>query len=279
MKKIFWIASYPKSGNTRMRLIIKNIFFGSVAGEGLENLNVVPYFESDINYEFIKKINTNDFNNRSQMQTIAKYRILAQENVVIKGGNFGFFKTHSSNLKIDTIPYTSEKTSLGCIYLVRDPREIAVSYAHHKNKNIDETIDALINRKAISFGLNKIPMHQSSWDQNVLSWRNLNVPNLIIKYEDMLENYEEILESIIVFFENKFAFKIQNKDKIISLTLQNTNFNKLKEIESKKGFIEELNNNFFRSGKKDTWKEALTEKQVNRIEKEFEKTMKIYGYL
>ena len=137
----------------------------------------------------------------------------------------------------------------------------------------------MINRKAISFGLNKIPMHQSSWDQNVLSWRNLKVPNLIIKYEDMLENYEEILESIIVFFENKFAFKIQNKDKIISLTLQNTNFNKLKEIESKKGFIEELNNNFFRSGKKDTWKEALTEKQVNRIEKEFEKTMKIYGYL
>ena len=279
MKKIFWIASYPKSGNTWMRLIIKNIFFNSVAGAELENLNLIPYFESRINYEFIKKINLNDFNNITMMQTIAKYRALAQKNVVIKGGKFGFFKTHSSNLKIDNFPYTSEEVSLGCIYLIRDPREIAVSYAHHKNKNIDKTIDVMINNKAISFGLNNIPMHQSSWDQNILSWKNLNVPSFFIKYEDMLENYEKMIDNIIVFFEKNFSFKIQNKNNIIDLVLEKTNFNKLKKIENTTGFNEGLNNKFFRSGKKDTWKKILSKKQIKRIEKEFEQTMKIYGYL
>ena len=79
-----------------------------------------------------------DFDNLNQMQVIAKYRIKAQESVKINSGDFGFFKAHSSNLKIKDIPYTNEETTLGFFYLIRDPREVAVSYANHQNINIDE---------------------------------------------------------------------------------------------------------------------------------------------
>ena len=279
MKKFFWIASYPKSGNTWMRLILKNIFFKTKPGEELKGLNYFPYFEVAKNYQFIKTINMDDFNNLNQMQIIAKYRIKAQKNVKINGGDFGFFKTHSSNLKIKDIPYTNEETTLGFFYLIRDPREVAVSYANHQNINIDEAINIMINHKAISFGLDSIPMHQSRWDQNILSWNKLNVPNLFIKYEDMLENYENIIYKVLDFFEKNFNFNFQNKQKIASLILINTKFNKLKEIENKKKFEEQLSNNFFRSGKKDTWKSILSNSQITKIEKEFQKTMKIYGYL
>ena len=279
MKKIFWIASYPKSGNTWMRLILKNIFFNTKSGEELQGLNYFPYFEVAKNYQFIKDINMDDFDNLNQMQVIAKYRIKAQESVKINSGDFGFFKTHSSNLKIKDIPYTNEETTLGFFYLIRDPREVAVSYANHQNINIDEAINIMINHKAISFGLDSIPMHQSRWDQNILSWNKLNVPNLFIKYEDMLENYENIIYKVLDFFEKNFNFNFQNKQKIASLILINTKFNKLKEIENKKKFEEQLSNNFFRSGKKDTWKSILSNSQITKIEKEFQKTMKIYGYL
>jgi len=279
MKKIFWIASYPKSGNTWMRIIIKNIFFDSKPGEELENLDFIPYFDANKNFEFIKEINNNDYKNRSQMQTIAKYRVLAQKKTIIKGGSFGFFKTHSANLKIDEVPYTHEETTLGYIYLIRDPREIAVSYSYHKNNNIDKTIDTMINHKAISFGSDGIPMHQSSWDQNVISWKNLDTPNLFIKYEDMLDNYENTINNILFFFEKNFSFHFKNKLDIINAILENIKFSKLKEIEDKKGFKEELNNNFFRSGKKDTWKNILSNKQIRRIENEFTNIMKIFGYL
>ena len=279
MKKIFWIASYPKSGNTWMRLILKNIFFKTKSGEELKGLDYFPYFEVAKNYEFIKEINTNDFNKLNQMQVLAKYRIIAQENVVINGGNFGFFKTHSANLKIRNIPYTNEETTLGFFYLIRDPREIAVSYANHQNINIDEAIDIMVNHKAISFGLDSIPMHQSRWDQNILSWSKIKAPNLFIKYEDMLENYEDVIYKVLNFFEKNFNFNFQDKNNIVSLILTNTNFNKLKEIENKKKFKEQLSNNFFRSGKKDSWKVALSNTQIRRIEKEFNKTMKFYGYL
>ena len=95
----------------------------------------------------------------------------------------------------------------------------------------------------------------------------------------MLENYEKKINEIFIFFEYNFGFKFQNKKNIIDLIFQNTNFNKLKEIENNKGFIEEHYNNFFRSGKKDTWKDILSTKQIKRIELEFKKTMKIYDYL
>ncbi len=279
MKKIFWIASYPKSGNTWMRLILKNIFFNTKPGEELQGLNFFPYFEVAKNYQFIKETNIDDFNKLSEMQKIAKYRIQAQERIKINGGDFGFFKTHSSNLKIRDIPYTNEETTLGFVYLIRDPREVAVSYAKHQNINIDKVIDIMINHKAISFGLDSIPMHQSRWDQNILSWNKLNVPNLFIKYEDMLKNYENVIYKLLDFFEKNFKFNFQNKKNVVNLVLSNTNFNKLKKIENKKKFEEQLNNNFFRSGKKDTWKNILSSAQVARIEKEFKKTMKIYGYL
>jgi len=279
MKKIFWIASYPKSGNTWMRLILKNIFFNTKPGEELQGLNFFPYFEVAKNYQFIKETNIDDFNKLSEMQKIAKYRIQAQERIKINGGDFGFFKTHSSNLKIRDIPYTNEETTLGFVYLIRDPREVAVSYAKHQNINIDKVIDIMINHKAISFGLDSIPMHQSRWDQNILSWNKLNVPNLFIKYEDMLKNYENVIYKLLDFFEKNFKFNFQNKKNVVNLVLSNTNFNKLKKIENKKKFEEQLNNNFFRSGKKDTWKNILSNAQVARIEKEFKKTMKIYGYL
>ena len=279
MKKIFWIASYPKSGNTWMRLILKNIFFNAKSGEELHGLNYFPYFEVAKNYQFIKDINIDDFNNLNQMQVIAKYRVKAQENIKINGGDFGFFKTHSSNLKIKDIPYTNEKTTLGFFYLIRDPREIAVSYASHQNINIDEVIDIMTNHKAISLGLDSIPMHQSRWDQNILSWNKLKTPNLFIKYEDMLENYENIIYRILDFFEKNFNFDFKNKKNVISVVLKNTKFNKLKEIENKKKFAEQLSNNFFRSGKKDSWKSILSNAQITRIEKEFQKTMKFYDYL
>ena len=122
-------------------------------------------------------------------------------------------------------------------------------------------------------------MHQSRWDQNILSWNKLKTPNLFIKYEDMLENYENIIYKILDFFEKNFNFDFKNKKNVISVVLKNTKFNKLKEIENKKKFAEQLSNNFFRSGKKDSWKSILSNKQITRIEKEFQKTMKFYGYL
>ena len=56
-------------------------------------------------------------------------------------------------------------------------------------------------------------------------------------------------------------------------------FNSLKELEKKIKFHESDNNNFFRSGKKDSWRKILSVNQARVIEKEFEKEMRELNYL
>ena len=56
-KKIFWISSYPRSGNTWLRLILCGLFF--TKDGNLENLDIlinIPKFDSLNNFEFIKEI-------------------------------------------------------------------------------------------------------------------------------------------------------------------------------------------------------------------------------
>ena len=42
--------------------------------------------------------------------------------------------------------FTDEERTLGVIYLVRDPRDIVISYAHHMNKKIDEVVDSIAKK-------------------------------------------------------------------------------------------------------------------------------------
>ena len=46
-KHIFWIASYPKSGNTLLRLILYSLFFTTDGKSNLSHLNSIPPFEKN----------------------------------------------------------------------------------------------------------------------------------------------------------------------------------------------------------------------------------------
>ena len=148
-KKIFWIASYPKSGNTWIRAIIASLFFSDNGVFKFELFKNIPNFERKENYQFVESINKNDYKNLSNLKIITKYRLEAQKRVNINYGNVAFFKTHSSNISIDNLPYTNEETALGLIYIVRDPRDIAVSYSHHKSANIDAVINLMLDESVI----------------------------------------------------------------------------------------------------------------------------------
>ena len=89
-KKIFWICSYPKSGNTWLRLILCALFFtndGNVNNFNLlELLKKIPNFDQLVFFKFIKKLSKKDYEkifNVSEYTdesiiTYAKYWIEAQ---------------------------------------------------------------------------------------------------------------------------------------------------------------------------------------------------------
>ena len=77
-KKIIWIPSYPKSGNTLIRIIISSLFFSKDGLTDLKN-NKIDQLEKVDNLNFIKKINNDDFNKLNNLEVLYKYHLRIKE--------------------------------------------------------------------------------------------------------------------------------------------------------------------------------------------------------
>ena len=144
-KKILWIASYPKSGNTFMRSLLSSLIYTDSGEFNFNLLKKVKQFDIHLYFKFIKMINEDDYRKLNDIKVASKYWKLAQKKFIEIDSNF-IFKTHAANLMWEKFKYTDEERTLGVIYLVRDPRDIVISYAHHMNKKIDEVVDSIAKK-------------------------------------------------------------------------------------------------------------------------------------
>ena len=290
-KKIIWVTSYPKSGNTWLRSILSSLFFSEDGRFDFKLLQHIKHFDRPENYSFVKEINKDDYENLSKIKVISKYRIQAQEKIKTEK-EFIFFKTHSANASLNGNQYTNEKNSLALIYIVRDPRDIVISYSKYQNISIDRATEKITNKaiiensgfknnnKSPSLITDKLPYIMSSWDINYNSWNSLEVPRLFIRYEDLLNDPVSILNKIIVFFKNNTKIETTNLNKKIDNIIKTTNFQFLKNQEQKYGFSEATTySEFFRKGTNNQWREVLTNKQIERIESAFKPLMKKLKYI
>ena len=289
-KHIFWISSYPKSGNTLLRAIINALFFSK---DGLFELNQLKHsgqFERRDRLNIISKINKEDFLNLDQLRVLSKYWLILQnkENMKINKG-FGFIKSHSSYVSMFNNWFTNFNNTAGYIYVVRDPRDVAISWSKHANLSYDDSISFMLNFKScIEWAQTNSELPDkikpktflSSWDEHVLSWtkNNLEVPKLILKYEDLVYKKEDVIKIIVKFFEKNFKVKFNSIDKKIANIIESTSFKKLKSQESKYGFVEASSGVFFRRGEKNQWKNELNVQQIARLENKFRDFITKFSY-
>ena len=291
-KKIFWISSYPRSGNTWLRLILCGLFFTKDGClKNLDILKKIPKFDTLNNFQFIKEISMLDYNkifqeneyNEKTLITYSKYWIEAQKRINVNNGKYAFFKTHNARIKLKENYYTNELTTCGFIYISRDPRDIVLSYAKHINKDINSTIELLNEDKIMGKqkSNNRMPEIILNWKDHYRSWKKfIVVPSLFLKYEDLLNDIEMEIHKIIDFFYTNFHIDITNKKKKINNIIKTTNFINLKNIEKKNSFFEKSEfSDFFRIGKKKQWINKLNQNQKNLIEQSFKDQMIELKYL
>ena len=289
-KHIFWISSYPKSGNTLVRAIITSMFFSKDGKFQFELLKHTTQFETRNRLNLIKQISEEDFLNLDKLKVLSKYWLTLQkkENLKINKG-FGFVKSHSSYVAISNNWFTNSSNTAGYIYVVRDPRDIVISWAKHANLTYDQSIDFMLDfNSCIEWARanSELPDHikprsfLSSWDEHVSSWTNndLSVPKLILKYEDMVYKKKEVLNEIIDFFEKNFRINFNLDEIKFNNIIKTTDFKKLKSQENRLGFTEAMSGTFFREGKKNQWKNVLNLEQINKLENKFRDFMNKFGY-
>jgi hypothetical protein len=271
---IIWLASYPKSGNTWLRSFLVNYLNKRTSNF---DLNLVEQIQKFPNLKFFDEFNVN-FN---KFPEIVKNWIHMQELINLKN-EFTYLKTHNALCTINNYPFTNKLNTIGFIYLVRDPRDVVLSYSYHLNKSIEFTFNLM---KQNSFGevthqgnsINEVMI--GSWAEHYKSWKNYSsVKKIIIKYEDLILNTYETFFKIINYLNKINGLTIDRE--MINKSIKNTEFLKLQNLEKKFGFKEKKKEGvFFRKGKSGNWKNELDKKIAFQIEQAFKKEMKELKYI
>jgi len=281
---IIWIVSYPRSGNTWVRSLISTYLFSEKENTVFENIKKIINFPNIKHFKEIFEINEfskEELKNKKKKDKkkfeISKYWIAAQNKINLNK-KITFLKTHNFGGSLEGNDFTNSENTLGVIYLVRDPRSVAVSNAHHNNISLDQSVNDLLDEKIFATNEGNLLEFRSSWRVNYLSWKNRQYPKIIIRYEDLhkdtFQSYKKILN-----FINTFQ-KIDINNLKIKDTIDTCKFENLSNLEDSIGFSERLKNNkFFRKGSVDEWKTELNKNQIKKIENAFSDEMKDLKYL
>jgi len=279
---IFWLASYPKSGNTLLRSILGSYFFSQDGDFNFNNLYKISQFPTQNQFT---KLGI-DINNDEE---VFKNFIKAQELLNFENRNLKFFKTHSSLCKMHGCNFTNLRNSLGVIYIVRDPRNVVSSFAYHYSLNTDRATDTMIDKMNFQIKNNgTCTSFLGSWDFSYNSWKKFNEKGryLLVKYEDLVNRKKTTLIKVFKFLKELGVLKNDLDMVKLNKVIKSTEFEQMKKLEKKKTFHESIvddktgiRKDFFNLGPKNVWQKNLDENNRLKIEKAFEKEMKELNYL
>ncbi len=241
LKDDTFLVSYPKSGNTWLRFIIANLLVEDSERVTLSGLeDIVP----DI-YR----------NSNEKLSLISSPRIL---------------KSHE--------PFNHRYRKV--IYIVRDPRDVAVSYYHHliKARRIDE--DYSLEKWVQDFLVGKFNSKFGTWREHVGSWigaRKENPDFLLISYEQLLDNSLGTVKKVSSFLHlNLPETKLQEAIDLSSV-------DRMRKIEIQENWQPNKGNmrtdkRFIRSGKSGGWRDELPPEYSARISEKWQSTIRELGY-
>ena len=275
---IFWLASYPKSGNTWIRTFISTYFFTKESSFKFDYLKNIRQFPHE---KFF------DYNLRNVDEAINSWD-RAQKKINLEN-QLIFLKTHSALVNINEIPFTTKENTIAGIYVVRDPRNVVTSISNHYQINFDQSIKFMTNNK--KFLINRKNRENfanftflNSWSEHYKSWKeSKQFKVLFLKYEDLENNTFEEFKKITTFINNVIKNKkIVDEDRIKEI-IHSISFEELQKKERKYGFPEAVVKNnkkikFFYLGKKNNWKDILSHQQINILNSIFLDDLKKLDY-
>lgn len=266
---IIWLASYPKSGNTWLRSLLATYYFSKNGNFEFSLLDKIDQFPSVKYFRDDKELYLT-------MESTSKYWILKQ-NIINQDKKIKFLKTHNAMCKIDGNSFTNKQNTLGAIYIIRDPRNVVTSLAHHYQINTTEALQFMQNEKKAIFvnenGSYKGFVPLLSWNLHSESWLNNKAfPVLLIRYEDLYLETFFTFKKVINFVQELTRTNDNfNKEKA-KKSIRSCEFQKLKKLEEAHGFFEAIKKKdsdekikFFNLGKENNYKKILDKKIIEEI--------------
>lgn len=274
---IVWLASYPKSGNTWTRTFLHNLL-GLLEGKDAEHdINEINEFTTW--YLAAKRYEPHlgkPVQSASRAE-IAAMRPRVQQEIAAQTNGLALVKTHHALVMDRGHPTLNFAVTSGAIYLVRNPLDVAISFAHHMNTDIDAAIDQMAF-EGMETDVTEKSVYEvyGSWSQHVRSWTaKPHRAVCVVRYEDMLERPFE------TFARLSRHLLLRPTPEQIDEAIARSSFARLRAQEEAHGFREkpEAAKLFFREGRAGQWRHQLSRRQVRRIVQIHAQQMSRFGYL
>ena len=259
MGGIIWLASYPKSGNTWLRIFIENLFRNTTEPAKINELGVVKHNDNSPN--LFKQIIGHELETMTDSE-IHQYRGAVQ-NHLATGNETVFVKTHSALQNFEGRPLIHLEHTAGAVYVIRNPFDMVISFSDHYQITHDDAIEAIAapshRVNTTSQGIFQI---LAGWSNHYRGWFGVNnfSPHLM-RYEDMVRNPIKTFGRF-----NQFLGLPKNPERL-RRAIKHSSFNEVSKQEGVSGFSERSrpDQKFFRSGKVGGYKSILSEAQVTKI--------------
>jgi hypothetical protein len=276
-KGIVWLASYPKSGNTWLRVFLYQLLriqngrprdndeINRLDRASAYETRLVPLFE-----RFLGKPLAD-----ASFDETMRVRPSVQALIAEMMATIGLVKTHNLLGSVRNVPTINSSVTMGAVYVVRDPRDVALSLSRFLDTTIDGAIEAL-NKSAYVTpnSANGAAEVWGSWNEHARSWTDAKDETvLVVRYEDMLAKPSETFEAVVKHLRQSASPAQINEAVALA------SFDHLRSEEERIGFVERTTKTpFFASGKSGLWRQKLTPAQTRAIVDANGETMARFGY-
>jgi Sulfotransferase domain len=242
-----FLVSYPRSGNTWTRFLLGNLLYPDT-----------PVTFSNIE----SRIPEIYFNRDRALRALPRPRMLKSHES---------FQPHYPHV----------------IYVVRDPRDVAISFYHHNVKARNIPDDYPMTSFVPRFVAGEFDQKFGSWRDNVLSWISLRGENpsfMMLRYEEMKRDTAGALLQVVAFLEHCSFRKIDSSPEALQRATELSSPERMRALEREEAASWVLTKStrsdkpFVRTAKAGGWKSQLARESVEAIESAWGDLMRNLGY-
>lgn len=294
MRPIVWLASYPKSGNTWLRLLLANLSADAACGiNEIGGRNAIASGRQRFDDTCLVASALLSHDECDRMRPLL-YRHFAEHPARHPGGDAGdddllaglqLIKTHDAwtHTTLGEPLLGGGAVARAAVLIVRDPRDVVASLANHTGDTLaqaaaimgdpDHALAARNDRQPF-----QLRQKLLGWSGFYRSWLDQpEVPVHLLRYEDLQADAPGALAALLA------GLGLSADRARVERAAERSAFDRLQAQEASEGFREApvgmTVGRFFRSGRSGGWREELDEALRARIESDHGPMMRRFGYL